>query len=150
VALVGIVGVEVEACRYVITVLESQCLSIIMSFRAPRNQPSLSLAIHPHSQSQPQALAIPANAYPPDANTSHSPRRTPLPLSPTHSIHPGPWPNDRNHSYSTDVHPGGRDLPSLPTRSEKRLPLPPNSPHQVAKGVYAGAYDNKLVCLLSS
>jgi len=121
-----------------------------MSFRSPRNQPPVPLSIYPNSQVQPLGLSNTTGASSSDANALHSPRRTPLPLSPTHSAHQAPWLDSRSRSYSLDVPKGDRDLPPLPGKNDKRLPLPPTSPHQTAKGVYAGAYDNKLVTLISS
>ena len=117
-----------------------------MSFRTSRNQPPTNLVIHTSSNITPPVISTPTNAYPSESNMPNSPRRAPLPPSPTRSTHNIPWLDERSRSHSLEVPHYDRDLPPLPTRSDKRLPFPPNSPHQ-AKGLYAGAYDNKLVGL---
>lgn len=143
-----------EGCKVVnnkYNAKERECnLSTNMSTRPPRSNPPLTLALPPPSHTHPPAISTPTHAYQSDATISHSPRRAPLPPSPTYSTHPASqtiWLEDRNRGHSLDVSQADRDLPPLPGKSEKRLPLPPNSPHQAVRGVYAGAYDNKLVDL---
>jgi hypothetical protein len=120
-----------------------------MSFRPGRNQSS-GLTIHPPSPSiGQQNISTPTNLYHSNPLIS-SPRRAPLPPSPTHSTTSSttPWFDDRVRGGSFDV-PRGEYPPPLPSKTEKRLPLPPGqaplSPHRNGRGGYVGAYDNKLV-----
>ncbi|KAK8845627.1 hypothetical protein IAR55_006343 [Kwoniella newhampshirensis] len=100
----------------------------------------------------------------PPLNTSsayltYSPRRAPLPPSPTYSTTSFTSTNTRG---SSGLGTGGGDLapPPLPAKNDKRLPLPPSvgsggSPHRSGSGTggvgkhaggwAVGVYDNKLV-----
>ena len=79
------------------------------------------------------------------SNALSSPRRAPLPPSPTYStysVSTAPWLDDRSRRGSFDSPRDGVN------KNEKRSPLLPPSPQRRdGKGgfAYAGAYDNKLV-----
>ncbi|WVW85399.1 hypothetical protein I302_107437 [Kwoniella bestiolae CBS 10118] len=115
------------------------------TFRRPSN-----LSIKPPSPSPSPnvpALSTPTNLTNPYSNL-HSPRRTALPPSPTHS----------NVSYASrgsssglgvgnrDDHPPPPPVPSKGNERDKDKKLPGiPSPHKGMKGWATGAYDNKLV-----
>ncbi|WWD22581.1 hypothetical protein CI109_107074 [Kwoniella shandongensis] len=82
---------------------------------------------------------------PPPINTynTYSPRRAPLPPSPTYSTTSFASTNTRGSSSGLGT---GGDLapPPLPAKNDKRLPLPPGG-FGMTNGSGIGVYDNKLV-----
>ena len=110
-------------------------------------RPSGNLSIFPPSPSISSHPTITTPTNPTTFTTSiSSPRRAPLPPSPTNSTYSSsnvPWLNERSRANSLEV-------PSTGKTGDRRIPFNhggPPSPHQRdTKGAYAGAYDNKLVC----
>ena len=125
-----------------LTFLANLLSLLTMSTRSTNLQRPSALSIHPPSPSiiSNPTLSTPTNSttFP---NNLSSPRRAPVPPSPTHSTYSSatvPWLDDRSRRGSFD---GVNKL-------ERRSPLLPPSPHKrEGKGgfAYAGAYDNKLV-----
>jgi len=109
-------------------------------------RPSAPLSIYPPSPSAVSHPTITTPINPTTFSTSISSPRPPSPSNSTYSSSKVPWLENRSRASSLDV---PRDGPPVPSRIEKRLPVPvggPPSPHnREGKGGYAGAYDNKLV-----
>lgn len=138
------------------------------NFRFHHHHPFLHTMSRPNTYRKPSGLSIrppspplrqvsqsaTTPTYPSQSQYNlYSPRRNPLPPSPTVS----------NVSYTSSGKGSsgvGMDMPPpLPAKNDKRLPAPPQpggnvlgSPYRGGKAtraVGAGAYDNKLVCMLS-
>lgn len=136
-----------------------QSLSIKMTLRGDNRRPPNTLTIHPPSPGG-HRLHAPRITTPISQIIPHiiSPRKAPLPPSPTHSSHSGvsglSAHDVRARKGSFDV-PNG--APPVPKKEDKRLPgLPfhglhlPRSPRkrgggEELHGQGAGMYDNKLV-----
>ncbi|ORY29683.1 HbrB-like-domain-containing protein [Naematelia encephala] len=118
-------------------------------------RPPTNLTIRPPSPSAVLSSGNTPTTAPPmyGGGSISSPRRAPLPPSPTYSNYSssaGPF------AYDERVGRGSFDYPPPPRKDDKRLPLPlpsfghssvPGSPNRRGgeKGGWAGAYDNKLV-----
>ena len=140
--------------------------------RSRSRQPS-TLSIRQPSPNPEQQASMPTSTHQNlQINTTNqgmiSPRKTPLPASPTQSNVSGA---SSNYNYDDNRRPrGGSDvgkaggrgyelaLPPVPAKSDKKLPPPPSfsnnsagpsSPHRngQGKGWAVGMYDNKLVRL---